>query len=117
MRSELEKFVDACQTSFHVKTLFPIEPMFFTFHISNGTPHYIMVSQSKCSVLDNPPESTDFVLKGEKSSFLRLFYENTRLTTLVDQSELTIEGPYRHMLFIESLLWLCRSRSQESMIV
>jgi hypothetical protein len=116
VQKEMMSLLSECQTRFHLQLLFPDEP--FTFQLKLAQKGYtISLSKEECKLVDLPEEDVDFVISGEKRALLKLFYGEGRLTNLVNDHEVTVMGAYRHLLFTESVLWLCRSMEAESMIV
>ncbi|WP_299743645.1 SCP2 sterol-binding domain-containing protein [uncultured Rossellomorea sp.] len=112
MRIYLEELVDQCHSRYHLRLLFPDSP--FVLHFDCGKDLYgISISSKGCDVLDDLSEDAHFVIEGMEEKVVSLLTGEERLSQLIEAGALEIRGGYRPLLFVESVLWLTRSRGKE----
>ncbi|WP_044338176.1 SCP2 sterol-binding domain-containing protein [Rossellomorea aquimaris] len=112
MRIYLEELVAQCHSRYHLRLLFPDSP--FVLHFDCGKDLYgISISSKGCVVLDDLSEDAHFVIEGMEGKVVSLLTGEERLSQLIESGELKIRGGYRPLLFVESVLWLTRSRRKE----
>lgn len=112
MRIYLEELVDQCHSRYHLRLLFPDTP--FILHFDCGSDVYgIIFSSKKCAVIDDLSGEAHFVIEGMKETVVSLLTGEERLSQLIEDGVLEVRGGYRPLLFVESVLWLTRSREIE----
>ncbi|WP_201714211.1 hypothetical protein [Rossellomorea arthrocnemi] len=116
MRIYLEELVDQCHSRYHLRLLFPDSPFILHFHCGNDI-YGISISSSGCVVLDDVFGESHFVIEGEKVGMVDLLTGEERLSQLIESGTLEVRGGYRPLLFVESVLWLTRSRAKETVQV
>ena len=112
MRIYLEELVDQCHSRYHLRLLLPDSPFILHFRCENNV-YGISISSSGCVVLDDLLEESHFVIEGEKRNIIPLLAGEERLSQLIEKGNLEVRGGYRPLLFVESVLWLTRSRRKE----
>lgn len=112
MRIYLEGLVDQCHSRYHLRLLFPDNP--FILHFDCGSDVYgIIISSKRCALLDDLSGDAHFVIEGMEETLVSLLSGEERLSQLIEDGSLAIRGGYRPLLFVESVLWLTRSREKE----
>ncbi len=109
----IEELVNQCNSRFHLRFLFPIEPFFLHVDCENRL-YGVSISNTGCRILtefnDNDP---DFILRGDSEEVRNVFNGQARLSQLIDEGKIEVTGGYRPLLFVESVLWLTRSEEEE----
>ena len=112
MRIYLEELVDHCHSRYHLRLLFPDSPFILHFQCSDRI-YGISISNSSCVVLDDAVSEAHFVIEGEEGDMISLLTGEERLSQLIEKGLLEVRGGYRPLLFVESVLWLTRSKGKE----
>ena len=112
MRIYLEELVDQCHSRYHLRLLFPDSPFILQFHCGKDL-YGISISSRDCVVLNDLSQESHFVIKGKEEDMLSLLSGEERLSQLVESDILEVRGGYRQLLFVESVLWLTKSRVKE----
>ncbi|MDX8344204.1 hypothetical protein [Rossellomorea sp. YZS02] len=112
MRLYLEELVDQCHSRYHLRLLFPDSPFILHFQCRDWI-YGISISNSRCAVLEDIMPEAHFVIEGEEGDIISLLTGEERLSQLVEKGILEVRGGYRPLLFVESVLWLTRSRVKE----
>ncbi|PFA70386.1 hypothetical protein CN378_00935 [Bacillus sp. AFS015802] len=112
MRIYLEELVDQCHSRYHLRLLFRDSPFILHFHCGNDL-YGISISSKGCAVLEELSEDAHFVIEGVEDKVVSLLTGEERLSQLIEAGALEISGGYRPLLFVESVLWLTRSRGKE----
>lgn len=112
MRIYLEELIDQCHSRYHLRLLFPDNPFVLQFNCGDKI-YGISVSTNGCAVLDQLNGEAHFVIEGEEERMVTLLTGEERLSQLIDGGMLKVKGGYRPLLFVESVLWLTRSRGKE----
>ncbi|MCA1065002.1 hypothetical protein QTG56_09240 [Rossellomorea sp. AcN35-11] len=116
MRIYLEGLVDQCHSRYHLQLLFPDNPFILYFECENDA-YGVSISSKGCTVLNDLSEEPHFVIEGLEGEMTPLFTGEERLSQLIEEGVLEIRGGYRPLLFVESVLWLTKSRSKEHIVV
>lgn len=112
MRIYLEELVDQCHSRYHLRLLFPESPFILQFQCEKER-FAISISNRDCAVLPDGDGESHFVIEGQEMDMLSLLTGEVRLSQLIENGILEVRGGYRQLLFVESILWLTRSRSKE----
>ncbi|MEI2664426.1 SCP2 sterol-binding domain-containing protein [Rossellomorea sp. LJF3] len=112
MRIYLEELVDQCHSRYHLRLLFPDSPFILQFRCEKEQ-YEISISNRGCAVLTDGSRESHFVIEGQEKDMLSLLTGEDRLSQLIENGILEVRGGYRQLLFIESILWLTRSRVKE----
>ena len=112
MRIYLEELVDQCHSRYHLRLLFPDSPFVLQFQCEKER-YAISISNRGCAVLPDGSGESHFVIEGQEKDMLSLLSGEERLSQLIDNGILEVRGGYRQLLFVESILWLTRSRVKE----
>ncbi|KAA0563281.1 hypothetical protein F0342_14825 [Bacillus sp. CH30_1T] len=112
MRIYLEELVDRCHSRYHLRLLFPDIPFILQFDCGKELCG-ISISSKGCTVLDDLNRDAHFVIEGMDESVVSLLTGEERLSQLIEDGSLKVRGGYRPLLFVESVLWLTRSREKE----
>jgi hypothetical protein len=116
MRIFLEELVDQCHSRYHLRLLFPDSPFILHFHCGKNL-YGISISSSGCVVLDDMSMESHFVIEGEEREMISLLSGEEWLSQLIENGMLKVRGGYRQLLFVESVLWLTRSKGKETVQV
>ncbi|KPL58974.1 SCP2 sterol-binding domain-containing protein [Rossellomorea vietnamensis] len=112
MRIYLEELVDQCHSRYHLRLLFPDSAFILQFHCEKAV-YGISISSGGCAVMTDHSGESHFVIEGKENDMLSLLSGEERLSQLIENNILKVRGGYRQLLFVESVLWLTRSRGKE----
>ena len=116
MEKEILRMLEECKMRYHLKALMPERPFFVAFDngmevkmISLGRNELAMVEEENCK--------SNFKVEGSPELISDLLNGREKLSTLSVRQEVGITGSYRGLLFVESILTLCRNYETEPIVI
>ncbi|WP_421381184.1 hypothetical protein ACOJQI_19435 [Bacillus salacetis] len=117
MEKEIVRMLEECKTRYHLKALMPDTPFIVAF--DNGV-EVKMVSFGRnieLSIVKEKNCESDLTVKGSPGLINDLLDGRERLSVLSSRQEIAVTGTYRGLLFVESVLTLCRIYDTEPVVV
>ncbi|WP_243290393.1 hypothetical protein [Bacillus sp. FJAT-47783] len=110
----LEKLISKLNTCDLVKPLLPKEPIFITCYVNEKRDHYVLTN-SGLNRCENSSERWNLMIRGAQDQLMELMKGELRLQQLMKLKVIQVEGKYRDILRLESILALSLYNSENSL--
>jgi hypothetical protein len=117
LEKEILRMMEEVNLRYHLKAIMPETPFVVAFN--NGV-EVRMVSFGKnieLAVGKGENYESDFIVEGSPEQISVLLDGREKLTVLSGRQEISVIGTYRGLLFVESILTLCRIHDAEPVVI
>ncbi|WP_409251884.1 hypothetical protein V1502_17530 [Bacillus sp. SCS-153A] len=116
MEKEILRMLEECKMRYHLKALMPARP--FRVAFDNGLEvKMISLGKNELSMVEEESGQSDFTVEGSPELMNVLISGKEKLSILSERREVEITGSYRGLLFVESVLTLCRLYDSDPVVI
>ena len=109
--------LEECKLRYHLKSLLPDQPFIVSFDNGQEIKRILLGRNMEIGFVTEKGLGSDFSIEGSPEAITDLLIGRERLSALSSSQEVKITGTYRGLLFVESILTLCRKYETEPVVV
>ncbi|MGD7024085.1 hypothetical protein FZC79_08605 [Rossellomorea vietnamensis] len=117
MEKEILRMLDECKMRYHLKALMPEKPFIVAFDNGCEIMRVALGRRVELAIVSEEDQEADFIIKGSPLCIQELLSGKEKLSVLSRRQEVNVTGTYRGLLFIESILTLCRVHNSEPVVI
>jgi hypothetical protein len=117
LEKEVLRMLDECKMRYHLKALMPEKPFLVTFDNGSETMTIALGRRVELAVVSHENPEADFLITGSPGCIQELLNGKEKLSLLSRRNEVKVTGTYRGLLFVESILTLCRVHDSEPVVI
>ncbi|MGM0845821.1 MAG: hypothetical protein ACQEUT_12670 [Bacillota bacterium] len=117
MEKEMMRLLEECKMRYHLKALMPEKPFIVAFDNGYEVKKIAFGRRVKLAIVEEVNLESDFSIKGSPSRIKELLDGREKLSVLTRRQEVNVAGTYRGLLFVESILTLCRVHVTDPVVI
>jgi hypothetical protein len=117
LEKEILRVLNECKLRYHLKSLMPEKPFVVAFDNGEDLKMIRLGRNVELGIVNEEVPEIDFLIEGNPEVITELLDGSERLSLAASREEVTVKGTYRGLLFVESVLTLCRKYEIEPIVV
>ncbi|WP_456273447.1 hypothetical protein [Bacillus sp. AK031] len=117
MEKEILRMLEECKLRYHLRSLMPEKPFVVAFDNGEDLKLITLGRNVEPGLVNKENPEIDFLIEGTPDVIADLLNGRERLSLVSSREEVTVKGTYRGLLFVESVLTLCRKYEVEPVVV
>ncbi len=109
--------LEECKSRYHLKALMPESPFIVAFDNGNEVKLAAFGRRVELTIVAAEDYEPDFLITGSPDRIQELLTGKEKLSVLSRRQEIDVRGTYRGLLFVESILTLCRVQDAEPVVI
>jgi hypothetical protein len=117
LEKEILRMLEECKMRYHLKALMPEKPFIVAFDNGFEVKRVSFGKNVELAIVEEDDDEPDFTVKGSPERISVLLDGRERLSVISGNKEVNVTGTYRGLLFVESVLTLCRIYDAEPVVI
>ncbi|RIW38892.1 hypothetical protein D3H55_00610 [Bacillus salacetis] len=117
MEKEIYRMLEECKMRYHLKALMPDIPFIVAFDNGVEKKRVSFGKHNEIDMINETDCESDFIVKGNPEQICTLLDGKEKLSILLGREDIAVTGTYRGLLFVESVLTLCRIHEAEPVVI